>query len=64
MVRFSADATALARLVGVDAIFEQVIEPLRSRPMPMGTSPRGADLQHALDLVEQLDGRRPSRSTC
>jgi len=38
--------------------------PRSSRPMPMGqVIGAGVDAQHALDLIQQLDGRAPSRSS-
>ncbi len=60
MVAVLADAAALARGVGVDAVLEQVIDALQlaahaDRPGDR----RGADLQHLLDLIEQLDRRAP-----
>src|SRR6185312_12915209 len=55
-----ADAAALARGVHVDAILAEMVDAaqLASHADRPGER-RGGDAEHALDLVEQLDGRTP-----
>ena len=53
-----AALAAPAGLVDVDAVFEQVIDAGEIAAHADGPGHgRGADLEHALDFIEQLDGR-------
>ena len=55
-----AHAAALARGIGIDAILEQVIDALQLASHADGPGDRGGcDLEHPLDLVQQLDRRAP-----
>src|SRR5689334_25131638 len=52
-----AALTARCRFVHVDAVFEQVIDAREIATHADGPGDRrGADLEHALDFVEQFDG--------
>ena len=53
-----AALAAPRRFVDVDAVFEQVVDAGEIAPHADGPGDgRGADLEHALDFIEQLDGR-------
>ena len=57
-----AALAARRRFVHVDAVFEQVID--AGEIAPHADRPghgRGADLEHAFDFIEQLDGRAALR---